>query len=123
MPASSDQINEDEFRPVSHVRVVESLDRPDINDITEFDICLTKKTSVEERTENLFQHQGQELVQLEDFEIKKVLGRGSFGKVYLVQNINTKEVFAMKALRKDLLLERHLVNATIQEKKVLLEGI
>ena len=105
------------------MRVVESLDRPDINDITEFDICLTKKTSVEERTENLFQHQGQELVQLEDFEIKKVLGRGSFGKVYLVQNINTKEVFAMKALRKDLLLERHLVNATIQEKKVLLEGI
>ena len=53
------------------------------------------------------------MAQLEDFEIKKVLGRGSFGKVYLVQNIKTKEVFAMKALRKDLLLERHLVNATI----------
>ena len=31
-----------------------------------------------------------------DFEIKNVLGRGNFGKVFLVQKKTTGEVFAMK---------------------------
>ena len=35
-------------------------------------------------------------VQIEDFKIIKVLGRGSFGKVTLVEFLKTGEVFAMK---------------------------
>ena len=59
LPSEGDQIrDEDEFRPVSHRRAeVEALDKPDINDISEFDICLTKKTSSDERVENLFNRQ------------------------------------------------------------------
>ena len=30
------------------------------------------------------------------FKIKKKLGEGSFGKVYIVSNINTKELYAVK---------------------------
>ena len=44
-------------------------------------------------------------VSLSDFTIKKVIGRGSFGKVFLVQKKNSDEVFAMKSLRKDVIIE------------------
>jgi serine/threonine protein kinase len=44
-------------------------------------------------------------VSLNDFEIKKVIGRGSFGKVFLVQKIGDNEVYAMKSLRKDVIIE------------------
>ena len=35
-------------------------------------------------------------VKLEHFEIKEMIGKGAFGRVYLVQNCYTGEVFAMK---------------------------
>ena len=38
----------------------------------------------------------------EDFHYVKVIGRGSFGKVYLVKKKDTKKVFAMKVLSKDI---------------------
>ena len=40
----------------------------------------------------------------EDFENIKVVGRGSFGKVYMVRKKDTGELFAMKILRKDELI-------------------
>ena len=57
---------------------------------------------------------------LNDFVIKKVIGRGSFGKVFLVQKKNTGEVFAMKSLRKDVILEYDQVESTRLEKDILL---
>ena len=44
-------------------------------------------------------------VDLKDFNIQSVIGRGSFGKVFLVQKINDKQVYAMKSLRKDVILK------------------
>ena len=46
---------------------------------------------------------------LKDFEVKKVLGRGTFGKVCLVQKKNTGKVYAMKSLRKDRILDMNQV--------------
>lgn len=37
----------------------------------------------------------------QDFKILKVIGRGSFGKVYLVQKKDNDKLFAMKTLKKD----------------------
>jgi serine/threonine protein kinase len=44
-------------------------------------------------------------VTLESFELVSQLGRGTFGKVYLALLKTTKEYFAIKVIRKDVLLE------------------
>ena len=44
-------------------------------------------------------------VTLSDFVIKSVIGRGSFGKVFLVQKRGSNNVYAMKSLRKDVIIE------------------
>jgi protein-serine/threonine kinase len=42
---------------------------------------------------------------LDDFTIRKVIGRGTFGKVYLVTNNDTGKTYAMKAQRKDVIID------------------
>jgi serine/threonine protein kinase len=44
-------------------------------------------------------------VVLQDFIVKSVIGRGSFGKVFLVQHKTDGKVYAMKSLRKDVILD------------------
>lgn len=39
-------------------------------------------------------------VNLSDFEVKTVIGRGHFGEVQLVQEKQTNDVYAMKVLKK-----------------------
>lgn len=45
-----------------------------------------------------------EVVTLDDFEIMKVIDKGSFGKVFLVSNRKMDKMYAMKRINKDLLL-------------------
>lgn len=47
-----------------------------------------------------------EVVNLEDFEISKVIDKGSFGKVFLVNNRKMGKMYAMKRINKDLLLQK-----------------
>ena len=57
---------------------------------------------------------------LEDFEVLRVIGKGSFGKVFLVQRRDNKgTVFAMKVLKKDFLKRRRQIEHTRTERKVL----
>ena len=42
---------------------------------------------------------------LADFNILKMIGKGSFGKVFLVEHNKTKQHYAMKCIRKDVILE------------------
>ena len=58
-------------------------------------------------------------VTLEDFEIIKLIGRGSYGKVHLVKYKNTNEYYAMKSLKKDILLDQDQIECTLLEKKIL----
>lgn len=46
---------------------------------------------------------------VEDFEPLKVIGRGAFGEVRLVQKKDTGHVYAMKILRKADMLEKEQV--------------
>jgi serum/glucocorticoid-regulated kinase 2 len=59
-------------------------------------------------------------VHYEDFNILKVLGRGSFGKVCLVEYAKTKEIYAMKSLKKDVLIDQDQIENTLLEKKILM---
>ena len=49
----------------------------------------------------------------------KVLGRGTFGKVCMVEYLPTKEIFAMKSLKKDVLIDQDQIENTLLEKKIL----
>eukprot|EP01130_Rhizamoeba_saxonica_P001414 TRINITY_DN11274_c0_g1_i1.p1 TRINITY_DN11274_c0_g1~~TRINITY_DN11274_c0_g1_i1.p1 ORF type:complete len:445 (-),score=109.91 TRINITY_DN11274_c0_g1_i1:51-1385(-) len=60
-----------------------------------------------------------EKVGKEDFELLKVIGRGSFGKVMLVRHLQTQKVFAMKVMRKDAIIAKNQVTHTNDEKHIL----
>ena len=47
----------------------------------------------------------QKNIKLEDFKLLTVLGRGTFGKVYLAELQSTKALYAIKSIRKDVLLD------------------
>ncbi|TKY56389.1 Serine/threonine-protein kinase AtPK2/AtPK19 [Spatholobus suberectus] len=44
---------------------------------------------------------------VEDFEVLKVVGQGAFGKVYQVRRAGTSEIYAMKVMRKDKIMQRN----------------
>lgn len=75
-----------------------------------------------EASQTLYARAGDKKVSLADFNIKKVIGRGSFGKVFLVEKKGTKEVYAMKSLRKDVIIDYDQVESTKLEKEILLQA-
>ena len=62
---------------------------------------------------------GSKRVGMEDFLLDKVIGRGSFGKVYMVTHKETGKRYAMKALRKDVVRQENMVAHTKSEKEIL----
>jgi RAC serine/threonine-protein kinase len=56
---------------------------------------------------------------LDSFRMIKVIGKGSFGKVFLVREKQTNEMFALKVLKKDNIIKRNQVEHTKTERSVL----
>ncbi len=58
-------------------------------------------------------------VSVDDFELLKVLGKGSFGKVFLVRLLSNQRVFAMKVLKKEDVMRRKQVEHTRTERRIM----
>eukprot|EP01136_Pigoraptor_vietnamica_P031307 Opistho-1_new@91705 len=66
-----------------------------------------------------FKKQDSKGLTINDFELLKVIGKGSFGKVMQVRKKDTKRIYAMKILTKSHLVERDEVAHTRSERKIL----
>lgn len=56
---------------------------------------------------------------LEDFEVMKVVGQGAFGKVYQVRKRDSLEIYAMKVVRKDKIVEKNHAEYMKAERDIL----
>ena len=58
-------------------------------------------------------------ISIEDFQVLKLLGKGSFGKVLLVKYLNNNNIYAMKILKKEEIIKRNQINHTKTERLLL----
>lgn len=77
---------------------------------------LTKKFNVQGVSES---SSGKPKTTLENFEFLKVLGRGTFGKVILCRDKRTSEFYALKVLKKSVIIETNEVTHTLTERRVM----
>lgn len=47
-------------------------------------------------------------ISTDDFQLIKVIGRGTFGKVFMVRKKENNEIYAMKVLKKEQIASRNL---------------
>lgn len=66
------------------------------------------------RTESSFLRLRRTRLGLEDFRTVKVIGKGAFGEVRLVQKVDTGKIYAMKTLRKSEMFKKDQVWQTLQ---------
>lgn len=67
----------------------------------------------------MFKNKKNKETALEDFKIVKMIGKGTFGKVYLVQHNQTEQLYAMKCIRKDIIIDNEQFDNIKLEKDIL----
>lgn len=58
-------------------------------------------------------------VTLESFKILELIGKGSFGEVYLVELLKIKKLYAMKVLNKSKIVSQNIVRYVLAERNIL----
>ena len=77
----------------------------------------------DQKRPSLFAKRGDNNITLNHFEIKSVIGRGTYGKVFLIERkSNSGEFYAMKSLDKQTILDSGEFDATKLEKEVLMQA-
>ncbi|KXN66960.1 Pkinase-domain-containing protein [Conidiobolus coronatus NRRL 28638] len=71
------------------------------------------------RIQTCFKAQADAELSIQDFDLLKVIGKGSFGKVMQVRKRDTNRIYAMKILNKSKIVSRSEVTHTLAERIVL----
>jgi tRNA A-37 threonylcarbamoyl transferase component Bud32 len=77
------------------------------------------KDTVEKKKAGVDFDKKEDKVGLDDFDLLKVIGKGSFGKVIQVAKKDTGKIYAMKVLNKKTIIERNEMEHTKAEKNIL----
>jgi hypothetical protein len=118
----SNQIEEEEKKAPELLAEVDSSNSEESKSSAIFQdssSCESKSIS-QSRTSTSSNSDSEIMPELSDFIILKMLNKGGFGKVFLVKNTLDNKYYAMKRIRKDLLIETGQIENTINEKTVLL---
>ena len=78
--------------------------------------CCKKKNAIYISNKVPLKNPEEKKITLNDFEKLKIIGRGSFGNVYLVRYIKTNRFYAMKVLFKSIIKQREEEEHTISER-------
>lgn len=96
---------------------VESISHETVKEIKELSVGdFVLQGSLKGSDDNYSRTEG---VGLEDFEVMKVVGQGAFGKVFQVRKKGTSEVYAMKVMRKDKIMEKNHAEYMKAERDIL----
>jgi novel protein kinase C epsilon type len=111
---------EDEAEMQNLVEAMQKLERDDSNFTKSRDELVQ---SVRERILSCSMYkQSVHRTKMEDFELLTVLGSGAFGKVYLAEHLQTKQVFAIKAIEKEVIIRGDDIDVTMAERRILSLG-
>ena len=78
--------------------------------------CKKRKSEIYVSNKTPLKSNEEKLISINDFEIIKTIGSGSFGNVYLVKNKNNNHYYAMKSLEKSLIKQKNQEEHTITER-------
>lgn len=99
------------------LELLEHVTDETINEVKEFSVDnVIIEESLNDEDGNLMKIQR---VSIEDFEILKVVGQGAFAKVYQVRKRGTSEIYAMKVMRKDKIMEKNHAEYMKAERDIL----
>lgn len=80
---------------------------------------LTETVSGELHIKLAFHIAGKKTFGPDDFEILKLIGKGTFGQVFQVRKRDTKRIYAMKVLSKKVIVQKKEIQHTIGERNIL----